>query len=421
MKHSENMAQQPSDRIVDVEFTSLVYGGDALARLPDGRVLFVPFALPGEKGRVRIVEERRGYLRGELISISNPAPERIEPRCRHFGICGGCYYQHIAYDRQLEVKRGILEEQLQRLANIQNPPVERMIPSPNAWNYRNTLQFHLDRTGHLGYQRASSHEVVAITECHMPESDLNEIWPKLDTESLPEISRIILRQGQDDDVLLILEGHGQSIPVFSTELSLSSVFIGPSDKVILAGDDHLFIKVNGRLFRVSAGSFFQVNIPVASAMVDYLVKNLPINPNITVMDLYCGVGLFSAFLASKVKKCIGIEVAEEACEDFAFNLDEFNNVELYQGTAGGILPSLSYRPEVIIVDPPRSGLEPVAINSIIGLRPGSLAYVSCDPATLSRDAKRLLAAGYKLTKITPFDMFPQTYHIESISLFTINE
>jgi 23S rRNA (uracil1939-C5)-methyltransferase len=412
------MAAHSNQNIVEVEFTNLVYGGDAMARLPDGRVLFAPFAIAGEKCRVRIVEERQSHARGELLSVMNPSPARVQPRCRHFGICGGCHYQHIAYDHQLEIKRGIVREQLQRLAGITDPQVEPTVPSPLVWNYRNSVQFHIDETGAPGYQRMASHDIVAISECHLPEDAINDIWPKLDMESIPEISRIELRQGSDEDILLVLEGRGQQTPDFSTELPLSCMFTSPSGRIVLAGNNHFFIQVSGRSFRVSAESFFQVNTAMATLMVDYLIKNLPLNKNSSVMDLYCGVGLFSAFLAPKVKKIIGIELSGEACEDFVANLDEFNNVELYQGAVSKILPLLNNHVHIIVVDPPRSGLEPEALASIIEMRPDVLAYVSCDPATLSRDAKKLVSVGYKLTKVTPFDLFPHTYHIETISLFT---
>ena len=152
-------------------------------------------------------------------------------------------------------------------------------------------------------------------------------------------------------------------------------------------------------------------------MVEYLLANLPMSTTDTLLDVYCGVGLFSAFLAPKVARCIGIEIEPAACEDFAANLDEYENVELYEGRAEEILPGLNVQAKVVVVDPPRSGLDRKALDAIVAMKPDLLAYVSCDPATLARDAGRILAGGYSLEKVTPFDLFPQTYHIESISIF----
>ncbi|MDO8754338.1 MAG: hypothetical protein Q7J80_10630, partial [Anaerolineales bacterium] len=193
--------------------------------------------------------------------------------------------------------------------------------------------------------------------------------------------------------------------------------------VVIAGRDHLFINILKKDFRVSAASFFQVNPKMAEKMVEHLLAKLPItNSSITLMDVYCGVGLFSKFLASKYAKVIGIESSQSACEDFEVNLNEFDNVELYEGPAEEILPAfvgqignLSH----MIVDPPRAGIEKRALDAILNIKPQIIAYVSCDPSTLARDAARLIHGGYRLAEVTPFDLFPQTYHIESISIFEL--
>jgi 23S rRNA (uracil1939-C5)-methyltransferase len=190
--------------------------------------------------------------------------------------------------------------------------------------------------------------------------------------------------------------------------------------VVIAGNDHVIISVLGRDFRVSAASFFQVNTAMAEEMVRHLLDHLPIPPSGTLLDVYCGVGLFSAFFAPRCERVIGIESSPSACEDFAFNLDEFDNVELYEGLAEEVLPGLvSHVGNVthMIVDPPRAGLEKAVVDGILALDPQMIAYVSCDPSTLARDAARLIRGGYQLQNVRSFDVFPQTYHIESISLF----
>ncbi|GAP14058.1 23S rRNA m(5)U-1939 methyltransferase [Longilinea arvoryzae] len=404
----------------EVEITGMVYGGDGFGRLADGRAAFVPFVLPGERAEIEFVEEKRGHVRGRLVKLVRPAAMRIQPRCPHFGVCGGCHYQHIPYAGQLTFKETIVREQLARIAGIQDPPVRPIIPSPLEWNYRNSVQFHLDPQGKLGYQAAGSHRVVAIRECHLPEETLNQAWPLLDLEPLPGLERIDLRLGAGDDLLLALEGNGEAMPEFSVDFPLSAVYLGPDRSMVLAGDDGLVIEVLDKPFRVTAGSFFQVNTQQAGAMVKHLLERLPLTQDTTLLDVYCGVGLFSAFMAPLVGRCVGVELSESACNDYAANLDDRDNVELYVGAAEIVLPALDVKPDVVLVDPPRAGLERAALDAIMALAPQILAYVSCDPATLARDIKRLTAGGYQLVEATPFDLFPQTYHIETIALMKWN-
>ncbi|MHB8191913.1 MAG: class I SAM-dependent RNA methyltransferase [Bellilinea sp.] len=402
-----------------IEVTTAVYGGECMGRLADGRAVFVPYTLPGELVRVELVEEKRGFARARLLEVVRPSLQRIKPRCKHFGVCGGCHYQHTDYQTQLEIKRAVVEDQLQRIGGIANPPVKDAVPSPLTWNYRNHMQFHIDAGGKLGFQGWGSHAVVPISECHLPEDRLNEIWPLLDLEPLPGVDRLDLRLGSDDEVLLALESSDPAAPEFSVDIPLSAVHLSPAGKIILAGDDFILMEVHGRTFKVSAESFFQINTAQAEAMVSHILDCLLLDEKMTVLDVYCGVGLFSAFVAPKVKRCIGVELSEAACEDYAVNLDEFENAELYMGPAETILPALNVRPDVVLVDPPRAGIERLALDAMIHLRPRTIAYVSCDPATLARDVKRLAAAGYRLQQVTPFDLFPQTYHVECVALLEI--
>ena len=409
------MVTQPE--FYDIEIFSLVYGGDGLGRLPDGRAVFVPYVLPGEKVRVHVFEGKKSHARARLVEVLSPSPDRITPRCRHFGDCGGCHYQYLPYDKQLILKRQILVDQLTRLANLSDPPVQPVVPSPLPWNYRNTVQFHLSPAGKVGYLAANSYRVVEISECHLPQPVLNETWPQLSLEPYPSLEEIELRAGADDEVLLVLAGNDPLPPEFEVDMRLSAVYLGPEQPYAMAGDDFVVMEVLERPFKVSAGSFFQVNTLQAGAMVNHLLNSLPLHPQATLLDLYCGVGLFSAFLAPRVGRCIGVEVSPWACDDFAGNLDEFDNVELYIGATEEILPALEVAADLVVLDPPRAGVEKTALQALLTLHPPVIAYVSCDPATLARDARFLISNGYTLEQVTPFDLFPQTYHIESISLF----
>jgi 23S rRNA (uracil1939-C5)-methyltransferase len=406
-----------SGQAFDVQLEKLTYGGDAMGRLPDSRAVFVPFGLPGERVRVRLVEERRNFARGEIVEILEPSKDRIQPQCKHFGECGGCHYQNLPYEKQIQAKTDILIDQLKRIGKIENPPVKPMVECPAPWNYRNHMQFSLDENGRLGFQAPNSNKVIPITECHLPEVAINDFWRQLEFEPGTDIERVSLRVGRDDDLMLVLESDMPETPEIEIEAGISIAHVYEENAVVIAGNDHIVIRVLDRDFEISAASFFQVNTIMAGKMVEHLMTNLPISPTTTLLDVYCGVGLFSAFLALKCGRVIGIESSESACEDFTVNLDEFDNVELYEGEAEAVIPHLEARPDIVLVDPPRAGLDKVVVDGILKLNPSHIAYVSCDPSTLARDAARLINGGYKLREVTPFDLFPQTYHIESISIF----
>lgn len=409
----------------DITLTTMTYGGDAIGRLPDSRAVFVPFGLPGEKVRVRLTEEKRGFARGKIVEILQASPERIQPPCKHFGQCGGCHYQHLSYESQLKYKADILRYQLQRIGKIESPPVRQTVASTNAWNYRNHVQFHLTKNGELAFQSPNSNRVIPISECHLPESSINELWPQLEFDPDTDIERSSIRSGMNDELMLVLESGSPDVPELEIEADVSVVHVFDEHAVVIAGEDHITINVGAgghlplqKTFRVSAPSFFQVNTAMAEIMVEHLMSRLPIpDSQSTILDVYCGVGLFSAFLAPKCKQLIGVESSESACEDFAFNLDEFDNVELYEDLAENVLPTLDIKPDIILVDPPRAGVEKEALDAVVKMKPRVIAYVSCDPSTLARDAARLIQNGYELSEVAPFDLFPQTYHIESIGIF----
>ncbi|MCU0485847.1 MAG: hypothetical protein MUC85_07005, partial [Anaerolineales bacterium] len=266
---------------------------------------------------------------------------------------------------------------------------------------------------------ARQNQVIPVSECHLPEAALNQVWPLLDFEPVPGVDRVGLRLGADDEVMLVLEGSEPEPLEFAVEeLDISAVQLGPGGALVLAGSDTLRLEVLGRSFQVSAGSFFQVNTVMAEAMVNHLLELLPVSETGTLLDVYSGAGLFSAFFADRVARLVAIEVAPSACQDYVVNLDEFDHVELYEAPAEAVLSSIDFHPEAVIVDPPRAGLEPAALDGLLRQQPQWLAYISCDPSTLARDVRRLVAGGYQLVQVTPFDLFPQTYHIETVVLMS---
>jgi len=405
-------------RDYEVTSTIYVYGGETLARLPDGRAVFIPYSIPEENVLIRLIEEKESYARAELLEILSPSPQRIEPRCPHYSTCGGCHYQHLTYDEQLKIKQAILEDQFRRVGKINDPPVKQIISSPLIWNYRNQVQFHVNQMGEIGFKKHRSSLIVPIQECHLPEDNLNLIWPTLEVEFIPGLDRISIRSGENgEDELIIFESSDPQPIEFTVDFPLSAVHQGPGGEIILSGDDFTVIEVKEYPFVVSAGSFFQVNTQVAELIVDYLLGVLPLNEDSIVLDVYCGVGLFSVFIAPRVRKVIGIESSPSAGEDFLYNLAGYDNVELFDAPAEDVLPHLKLTPDLILLDPPRTGITKKVLDSVVTLAPDTLVYISCDPATLARDANRFGKQGYTLQESTPFDMFPQTYHIESVNIF----
>ena len=414
------MAKEP---VVEVEINKMAYGGDAIGRLPDGRAVFVAGALPGERVSVRLVEEKARFARGVVVEVLTPSPDRVETPPEEKAGCPGCHYQYMTYEAQLRVKTDIVIDQFQRIAGVSAPPVANAVPSPRQWHYRNAAQFHLTPDGRLGFQESGSHHVEPVKECLLCEELINEILPLLEFEALPEgLDRVEVRAGEGDDRMIIFESQSSEPPELTVDLPVSVVHLfvdeqGDAHSVVMAGDDSVVMEALGRAFRVSAGSFFQVNTAQAENMVRYLLDALPAAPGSTLLEVYAGVGLFSAFFAPKVSRLVAVELSSSAVVDFTVNLDEFENVEIYEGLAEAVLPALDLTPDLCLVDPPRAGLALPALDALARMAPHLLAYISCDPATLARDAKRLLSSGYSLKSVQPFDMFPQTYHIESISIF----
>jgi len=400
-----------------VKISSLVYEGYGLGRLPDGKAVFVPFVLPDETVRIKIREERKRFAYGRLIDIVEENENRISPRCKHFGQCGGCHYQHIPYDLQLRYKREIFIEQLQRMGGIEEPTVERIIPCNQEWHYRNSLQFHLTPNGELAFKDSAQAHPFKVEECYLPMKEISKIWPLLAFEKENEVHRVEIRQNETGNVLLKLKGNQAAIPAIEITSPISMVHTNSNDQVVIAGDDYLILSLLDKEFRVSAGSFFQTNFIGAEALVDTVLE-MAEGLNGTLMDLYCGVGLFSSFLANLFDHIVGIEVSKSACADFAVNLDRYEHISLYEGTVERALPVIHVSPDCVVIDPPRKGINRFAIDALVEKKPPVIIYVSCNPSTLARDVKRLMRSGYSLERSVLVDMFPQTYHIESVNYLT---
>ncbi len=244
--------------------------------------------------------------------------------------------------------------------------------------------------------------------------NLNLLIGKLVFEPESGIERVAFRDDGIGTPLLFLTGESMNPPDFEVDFPLNVVYRGPAGEMMLSGISYNQFDLLSKTFQVSARSFFQNNRLVVKKMVQLLLEEIP-NENHSIIDCYCGVGFFSAFLAERAEHLIGIESCESACNDFAINLDPYDHVELFQGNAEDVLPELDIHTDLMVIDPPRAGIFPKALNAIIKMRPLRIVYISCDPATLARDLKTILQNGYHLEKLIPIDMFPQTYHIESMA------
>ena len=400
----------------ELYLTAMAHGGEAIGR-HEGKVIFVPYAIPGEEVLVEIVEERRRYARARLVEVLLPSPHRVKPPCLHFGRCGGCHWQHIAYRAQLDYKRQILCDQLARIGGLPEAPVRPTIPSPSPWHYRNHIQFSVAEDGRLGFLAARSHRVVPIEECHILHPLLEEPLVALDL-ALPGLRRLSLRAGVNTgEQMVIFETADDEPPALEVDMPISCVLLlSDGTPVNLVGSNYIFEEVAGRRFRISAASFFQVNTPVTERLIELVASYLDLMGGEVLLDAYCGVGTFGLSLAERVGQVIGIEENPFAVADADFNAGELENVTLIEGRVEDVLPDLDERIDVAILDPPRGGCEPEALQALSELAPSRIVYVSCDPATLARDVKRLSETGYVLVEAQPIDMFPQTYHLESVAL-----
>ena len=409
-------APTPHERL-DLRLDGMAYGGDAYGRDAAGRMVFVPLALSGERVAAEVMEAHAHWCRAQLVEVLEPSADRVTPRCRHYGACGGCHYQHMGSPAQPSVKEAILRSQLERLGGFRDPAVLPAVPSPSAWNYRNHIQFTQAPDGRLGFQAAHSHRTLPVEECCLPEPAIGAIWPALGIDPIPGLERVALRCAGDEAQVIFHAGDDPDVEL-DIDLRASAVWISPSGPHTLAGESALVFQVQGRPFRVHAASFFQVNSALTATLVDLVLDGLQLSPGQTVFDLYAGVGLFSAFVAQHGAQVWGVEQSLSACDDFAFNLDEFDAVSLYRAGVEQALPALPAHPDAAIIDPPRAGLGREVVNALSAHSPARLVYVSCDPSTLARDGRMLVDAGYHLERVTPIDLFPQTFHIESVSVWS---
>ncbi len=406
-------------QLLDLTTETMVHGGQTLAR-HSNRVIFTPYTIPGERIRARLTDDRERFAFAECVDVVKPSPHRVTPRCPHFGPgkCGGCHFQHIDYAAQPGYKRDVVIDQLKRIGGFKNPPVSPAIASPDAWGYRHHATFHVNDAGRLCFVGTDNTTLIPIDECHIIRPELRELLTELNLEDVPELDRVRVQVGSEGDTMLILSTRDDQPPGLEVTIPVSVNFLlSDNEPVNLIGSTTVSYTVRGRSFRVTAGGFFQVNPPVAGLLVDMVLERLALRGTETVLDLYAGVGLFTAFLAERASLVISVESYPPAVSDADVNLSDLDNIDLVEGAVEDVVSALEGPIDAVVLDPPRSGVDGYALDALIALRPRTIVYVSCEPSTLARDAKRLATKGYRLLDVTPVDMFPQTFHVESVAHF----
>ncbi len=382
-----------------------VYGGRGLGRA-GGLAVLVPYVLPGEEVRARITRTKPGLAEAELDEVLTGAADRQNPPCPYFGRCGGCHYQHSVYAAQLAGKRDVLVETLRRVGRVEAPgEIEAVSAAP--WEYRNRTQFHLSG-GEIGFHAPGSHRLCPVDRCPISSPPVNAALTALREmmrdRRFPRFLRSIELFTNGEEVLLNARESVQPLA--------RRFFEWCAERIPGAAAGCLDYMARGRSFRVSHNSFFQVN----RFLVDELAAAAVEGAGESALDLYAGVGLFSLELADHYRSVVAVESGASAARDLEFNTQRAAAaVTVLKDTAESYLGRLGAAPDLVLADPPRAGLGGSAVKSLIRLRPRRLTIVACDPATLARDLGALTRNGYRLERLTLVDLFPQTYHMETIA------
>jgi len=413
-----------------VSVEKLVYGGLGLAKL-DGKTLLVRYAAPKETVEVELLKEKKDYAEGVVRRVLVPSPFRREPPCPYYGRCGGCQLQHLSYHAQLDVKRSILLENLERIGKLEEVPYEGELPSGEEFYYRVRVQFKV-KEGKLGFYRWESKEVVEIEECMTAHRRINQLIPALKevVKAIPDLQEIHVNYSPSRDEFLLklftityadeklVEGIKENLlpPEVVGVGNYGSVGSSAVKRYVL-GREHLFMDVGRWVYRVSADSFFQVNYTLwENFLKEVLQKSGSYRKG---LDLHCGVGFFTIPLSTQGHFIEGADANPSAVKDAQYNarINGRDNVLFTESTAYRYLKRRAGEVfDLVVLDPPRSGLLKEEVDLLVKNKPARILYISCNPSTLARDLKGLVKGGYELKSVKLVDNFPQTYHIESVAL-----
>lgn len=432
--------------MITLDIESLAYGGDAVGHLDDGRTAFVKGGCPGDRVSAIITEDRGRFVRAVVKDIQTASPERVIPPCPYFGSCGGCQWQHVSYSEQLRAKRRSVVDALTRIGGVSQADsiVTQTIPSSAEYGYRNKVEFVSSPEAArlvLGFHKAASAEVVPLDSCLLLPKRLRKA-PRALTGALRYVAgdsplgvaRVGLRVARNTKDVEVgiwtppgafpraaaARTLGQALPLTSL---VRVLFKGPSEErvaskvEVLSGKGSWRERLGQYEYLVSAPSFFQVNTTAAEQLVALVLEAFGADGTDRVLDLYAGAGTFTLPLAELAGEVVAVESYGPAVRDLRRNLESnATYAEVIGGDATREIGTLGHF-DLMLVDPPRAGLTAPVIGAIASARPRTLGYVSCDPATLARDTKELEAAGMHLVAATPVDLFPQTFHVETVAVY----
>ena len=433
--------------------------GEGIGAVDDFTV-FVPGALPGETIQAMIVTAKKSYATGRLISIETPSAHRTTPACPVCHACGGCQISHLTYEGQLAVKERRVKDVMVRIGGCEESLVRPIAGASRPWNYRNKMAIPVTQvTGGpvLGYYRQGSHQVIPIASCAIQEEENNrllrfaqgfmtrhQLTGYNEKTGRGSVRHIMGRVGDHGEVMAVIVTASEKLPLADLWVSemrkllpeVVSIYHNVQShkgNAILGKEIHhlwgkktLTSSLCGIAFEVSPFSFFQVHKPQAELLYEKALAYADLHGGETVIDAYCGTGTISLCLAQKAGRVIGIEIVKEAIEDAKKNaaFNHIENAEFYAADAGEFMPKLyqeGLRPDVIVMDPVRAGCSETVLSAAASMQPSRIVYVSCNVATFARDAKILAGLGYAVKEVTPVDMFPQTMHVETVSLLTRKE
>lgn len=427
--------------IKELEITSLVHGGRGLGR-HEGKAVFVSMTMPGDLISCRVVTSRRRFIEAELLEVVEPSALRCQPPCPYFGACGGCQWQHIPYPEQLRWKEKIFADLMVRNRITSSSQLKPITPSPLQWGYRNRVQLKCQLTGEglaLGFYRQGSHQVIDVEECRLVAPPIQKLLHVLRRE-LPEapeltcVSQIDVACGDDGGLRIILhvlpQGTGSLRPwlrCFAENHQLGACLKSTDKSAIelVYGAGDLIVKVDQPELALTSGpgGFVQVNSQQNRNMVASMLELLALSGQENILDLFCGMGNFSLPLAQRAGRVQGVEDYAPAITSARTNAarNKIQNVDFYSADASQIMQRLFQKNPVdlVVLDPPRTGNYKAACQ-LLESRPQRILYISCDPATLVRDLAPLVAGGYEVISGQVFDLFPQTWHLESMTLLSIN-
>ena len=375
--------------------------GDATAEF-EGGVIEVFGGIPGERVVVRIHRRRYGRRRrrehtaGIVVQVLDPSPHRIIPPCPYFGPCSGCEWQHIDYPHQLRMKTEIVRRAMEGHELLRGVPIAETIASPNVLGYRNHARMTVRRQGRMGFTSRVTRRFVDIERCLLMDEGINDLITTLQGK-VGETTQLSMRYGTGTGECLIQPAmQNAHVP-------------------IPTGQTHYRERLFGRQFRIASPSFFQVNTCQAETLGNLVLAGLRLQGSETVVDAYAGVGTFSALISVHAGRLVAIEESSAAIRDARINVRDLTNIEFIEAKTEVALAGLSKRPDAIVLDPPRAGCHPDAVEAVVNARPGRVVYVSCDPVTLARDLSLLSEGGFDVECVQPVDMFPQTHHVECVA------